>query len=337
MYAHLLVPLDGSELASNLLTQAVDFAHSIGARITFFTAREDVGGSGDGALLRTLAPDAFAEIAAGEASAILAKALAAAGAVGLACEGVVRTGVQPYALILEVAAERKCDLIFMASHGRRGLKAMVLGSQTQKVLAHSTLPVLVASVESNMACSAAESAIAIIKDEHRAIAAVTNGLRRLAAELRQGATAPDLDFLASMIHYIRAFPEAQHHPKEEQYLFNLLARRTGETDELIATLEQQHREGAQAIAEIESLIANARQGDDCLGALGDAVERFTDGQWHHLTAEEKLILPAARRHLSEEDWREIDAAFRQNGDIRVGGERDEAFKALFVRLMNLAS
>lgn len=335
MYKHLLVPLDGSELGTNLVTQAVDYARSLGARITFFTAREDLGASGDGALLRSLSPEAFAEAAAGPASAILAKAIAAAGAFGIVCEGVTRTGARPYELILEVARERGCDLIFMASHGRRGLKAMVVGSQTQKVLAHSTLPVLVTSVESNVRCSAADAAIAIIKDEHRAIAAVINGLRHLAGALQAGEVA-DLDFLAQMMHYLQAFPEVLHHPKEEQYLFARLARRTDEAAELIATLEQQHREGAQAIAAIEALIPLARQDAAQRGALGEAILRFTDAQWQHLTAEEKYILPAAKTHLHDDDWREIDVAFRENSAVRVGSEQDAAFKVLFVRLMNLA-
>lgn len=337
MYRHLLVPLDGSELATNLVTQAVEFARTLGARITFFTAREDVGSSGDGALLRSLSPDAFAEAAAGEASAILAKALAAGGAFDLPCEGVVRTGSRPYELILDVAAERGCDLIFMASHGRRGLRGLMMGSQTQKVLTHSTLPVLVATIENNVVSSAADAAIGIIKDEHRAIAAVIRGLRRQTDQLRGQGAVPDFEFLASMIHYIKAFPEVQHHPKEEQYLFSRLAARSGEVAALIASLEQEHREGARSIDEIELLLAQARASTPHQFALADALERFTDAQWRHLSAEEKLILPAARRHLTEGDWRDIEAAFRQNEALRVGSERDEAFKLLFVRLMNIAA
>lgn len=337
MYKHLLVPLDGSELSTSLVTQAVEFARTLGARITFFTAREDVGSSGDGALLRSLSPEAFVEAAAGEASAILAKALAAAGAFGLTSDAVARTGARPFELILDVAAEKGCDLIFMASHGRKGLKAMMLGSQTQKVLAHSTLPVLVASVESNVAGSAAEAAIGIIKDEHRAIAAVINGLRRLAVQLREAGAAPDLDFLAAMVHYIKAFPEVLHHPKEEQFLFKLLSRRTDEAAALIASLEQEHRDGTQQIDDIETLLGQTRSDAQQSGALAAAIERFTDAQWRHLSAEEKLILPAARRHLLDDDWRDIETAFRQNAEFRVGSERDEAFKLLFVRLMNMAS
>ena len=336
----MLVPLDGSALSTSVVTQAVEFARTLGAQITFFTAREDVGASGDGALLRTLSPEAFAEVAAGEANAILAKAIAAAGAFGLPCEGVVRTGSRPFELILDVAAEKGCDLIFMASHGRRGLRSLVVGSQTQKVLAHSTLPVLVASVESNAGGSAADAAIGIIKDEHRAIAAVINGLRQVAGRMRkpgEEVQAADLEFVALLVRYIKAFPETMHHPKEEHYLFDRLARRTGEVADLIASLEQEHRDGTQLIGEIEASLESARGDATQLVGLADVIDRFAESQWRHLSAEEKLILPAARRHLTEEDWCDIEAAFRQNETLAVGSERDEAFRQMFTRLMNMAA
>lgn len=341
MYRHLLVPLDGSELATNLVTQAVAFAVSLGAKITFFTMRADYGASGDGALARTLSPEHFAEAEMGDANAILAKALAAAGAFKLECEGVARTGSRPYELILEVADEKGCDLIYMASHGRRGLKALMLGSQTQKVLAHATLPVLVATVEANVPAAASEAAIGIIKDEHRAIAAVTNGLRHIAQQARSGA-AVDLPLLESMLHYIRAFPETLHHPKEEQYLFARLAQRTDEFAELIASLEAEHREGGVLLARLETQLAQSRAAGVEMSAqaraeLGEAVEAFAKAQWQHLNAEEKLILPAAQRHLSSEDWAQIESAFRENGPLSRGSEYDEAFRRLFTRLMNLSA
>lgn len=337
MYKHLLVPLDGSELSIGLITQAVEFARTLAARITFFSARADVGASGDGALLRSLSPDAFVEAAAGEASAILAKALAAAGACGLNAEGVARTGARPFELILAVAAERGCDLIFMASHGHRGLKGLMLGSQTEKLLAHSTLPVLVASVESNVAGSAAEAAIGIIKDEHRVIAAIVQGLRRSAMALRVEPPTPDLDFIAGMLHYLKSFPEVLHHPKEERFLFARLAQRSEEAAALIEALEAEHRAGSRQIAEIEVVLGQSRSDARQFSALAAALDAFGDAQWQHIGSEEKLILPAARRHLTEEDWCAIAAAFRDNAAVHVGGEADQAFKRMFVRLMNLAS
>lgn len=340
MYRHLLVPLDGSELATTLVSQAVDFACALGARITFFTMREDYASSGEGALVRAVSPDDFAELAAGDAHAILAKATAAAHASKLDCSAVVRTGRHPHEEILNVAREAGCDLIYMASHGRRGLKALLPGSQTQRVLAHSTLPVLVATVETNSTHEASAAAIAIIKDEHRSIAAVTRGMRQVAARLRAG-EAGDLDFLESMLRYIRDFPDALHHPKEERYLFERLSRRTHEADELIADLTQEHREGEALLGAIAVAVARCREVAHPAAssaeprALGDLIDQFVDGQWRHLATEEKLILPAAQRHLTAADWSEIEAAFRANDGFGRNGQSDETYRRFFTRLMNL--
>jgi nucleotide-binding universal stress UspA family protein len=62
---------------------------------------------------------------------------------GVPCETVKAKSVQPYEAIIEAAAKKRCDLIIMASHGRRGMEGLLLGSETQKVLAHSKIPVLV--------------------------------------------------------------------------------------------------------------------------------------------------------------------------------------------------
>lgn len=337
MYRHLLVPLDGSELATNLVTQSVEFARTLGARITFFTAREDFGASGEGALQRTLAPQDYADEAAGDAHAILAKAKAAAGQVELRCDTVVRTGARPWELILQVAEERGCDLIFMASHGRRGLQAFVPGSQTQKVLAHARLPVLVATVERNMPAGAARAAIGIIRDEHRSIASVLAGLRAAMREARERDTLPDLDFIAALLHYIKVFPEVLHHPKEERFLFSKLAARTRDADETLAVLRREHEEGGLIVADVEAAVERCRADRSSLVTLALAVEAFIESQWRHLNTEEQIILPAALEHLSDEDWREVEQAFRENGDSRVGGEYDEGFKKRFAKLMNVTA
>lgn len=336
MYRHLLVPLDGSELGTGLATQAVAFAAALGAKITFFTMREDYGASGEGALARTLSPQAFAELAMGEANAILAKAVAAAGAAGVDCDGVARTGARPYELILDVAAERGCDLIYMASHGRRGVRALIIGSQTQKVLAHATLPVLVATVEANVRGTPAAAAVDIIKDEHRAIAAICAGLREQAARLRAGAET-DHELTGALLHYLRAFPERLHHPKEEQYLFARLGQRSTDAGPLITDLEREHAEGGRRLAGLEQAVARLREagGDaEARTRLGDDIDDFVAGQWRHLNTEEKLLLPLAARHLRDEDWAEIARAFRENAELGKAGAQDEAFRRLFSRLMN---
>lgn len=145
MYKHILVPTDGSKLSDESVTKAIQFAKESGAKLTALHVMPEY------------IPPAFAEFpAAGQASfaefmkateetgkTVLGNAKKAASEAGVACETVSIRHTQPYRAIIDVAREKACDLIFMSSHGRRGLSALVLGSETNKVLTHSSIPVLV--------------------------------------------------------------------------------------------------------------------------------------------------------------------------------------------------
>lgn len=145
MFRNILVPTDGSELSSGTVRRAVSFASEAGAQIVFFYAQPDFPMPiyGEGALIDPTTPEQFAKTAAAEAEAILSQARAVAEASGVTA--VVDTTVNevPYEAIIDAASRHGCDLIFMASHGRRGLASLLLGSETQKVLTHSKVPVLV--------------------------------------------------------------------------------------------------------------------------------------------------------------------------------------------------
>jgi nucleotide-binding universal stress UspA family protein len=90
-----------------------------------------------------MTPEKFAEMAEKQAQEILGRAVREAMASGVQCETVAAVSDTPYEAIIKTADEHNCDLIFMASHGRRGLTGLLLGSETQKVLTHSDIPVLV--------------------------------------------------------------------------------------------------------------------------------------------------------------------------------------------------
>ncbi|BAL27207.1 universal stress protein [Azoarcus sp. KH32C] len=145
MFGHLLVPIDGSELSQQTVEKAVVFAREIKAHITFFFVRADVEASvyGDAALLRSTDPEIFEKAADEEARSILMQAQVVANSSGINSEVLSAISDHPYEAIIAAAENRRCDLIVMASHGRRGIKGVVLGSQTQKVLTHSKFPVLV--------------------------------------------------------------------------------------------------------------------------------------------------------------------------------------------------
>jgi len=145
MFKHILVPTDGSPLSSDTVKRAIAFARETGAKITFFFAKPDypVAFYGEGALIDPTTPDKFAEMAEKQAREILAAHEAAAKAEGVASISASSVSDIPYEAIIAAAETAGADLIFMASHGRRGFSGLLLGSETQKVLTHSKIPVLV--------------------------------------------------------------------------------------------------------------------------------------------------------------------------------------------------
>jgi nucleotide-binding universal stress UspA family protein len=145
MFKHILVPTDGSPLSSDTVKRAVAFARETGAKVTFFFAKPDypVAFYGEGALIDPTTPDKFAEMAESQAQEILAAHEAAAKAEGVASATLTSVSDIPYEAIIAAAETSGADLIFMASHGRRGISGLLLGSETQKVLTHSKIPVLV--------------------------------------------------------------------------------------------------------------------------------------------------------------------------------------------------
>jgi nucleotide-binding universal stress UspA family protein len=145
MFKHILIPTDGSQLSLDTVKQAIGFAKETGAKVTFFFAKPDypVAFYGEGALIDPTTPEKFAEMADQQAEEILAHCGKLAGEAGVASATISTVCDVPYEGIIDAAAAAGCDLIFMASHGRRGISGLLLGSETQKVLTHSKTPVLV--------------------------------------------------------------------------------------------------------------------------------------------------------------------------------------------------
>ncbi|GAB4174267.1 MAG: universal stress protein [Rhodocyclaceae bacterium] len=145
MFKHVLVPTDGSPLSNEAVERAVSFAKESGARISFFYARPDypVSFYGEGAIMDPTSPEKFAEMAEKQAQEILGAAARLAKEAGVEARTASAVSDMPHEAIIAEANAQGCDLIFMASHGRRGISALLLGSETQKVLTHSKIPVLV--------------------------------------------------------------------------------------------------------------------------------------------------------------------------------------------------
>jgi len=143
MFKHILLPTDGSPLSDAAIEKGIAFARSIHAQVTGLCVVPKVYPSYyDGEIPRGVTEQAEERMRADAKIHVAALGRVAHGA-GVACDAVVEISDHPYEAILTVAAERGCDLIMMASHGRKGIRALLLGSETQKVLTHSKIPVLV--------------------------------------------------------------------------------------------------------------------------------------------------------------------------------------------------
>jgi len=143
MFKRILIPTDGSDASQRAILAGADFAREIGAEIVGLTVTPEFHVlSADSEMLEDT-PDEFAARGVARARRILADVDDAARDAGVACRSEHAVGDDPYEAIIDTARNLGCDLILMASHGRRGLKGFLLGSVTQKVLVHSALPVLV--------------------------------------------------------------------------------------------------------------------------------------------------------------------------------------------------
>lgn len=143
MFKKILVPTDGSPLSDMAVEKAVALAKAVGAGVVFLTCVEPFRLWTDNTDQLAYTRDEYERFAHASAAHFLDKAAAVAASAGVACKKLVSDGNEPHRAIIDAAAAQGCDLIAMASHGRRGMAALVLGSETQKVLTHSTMPVLV--------------------------------------------------------------------------------------------------------------------------------------------------------------------------------------------------
>ncbi len=145
MFQHILVPTDGSELSAKVAKQAVELAKAVGAKVTGFYAAPDYNSTYyiNGYVVRTPSPKVRAEATRKQALKYLSMIEVEAEVEKVPCAVFYTVSDSPYEAIIDAAKKKKCDLIVMASHGRRGLSALVLGSETHKLLVHSKIPVLV--------------------------------------------------------------------------------------------------------------------------------------------------------------------------------------------------
>ena len=143
MYTSMLIPTDGSELAGKALRHGIELAKRIGAKATVLTVLPPFHTFTTDIEMIEDTPARYQARMQKHAEKTLGAAAQAAQAAGVACETVQVEHEHPYRAIVDIAESKGCDLIVMASHGRHGVSALVLGSETVKVLTHCKIPVLV--------------------------------------------------------------------------------------------------------------------------------------------------------------------------------------------------
>ena len=163
------------------------------------------------------------------------------------------------------------------------------------------------------------ASLQIIRDEHSSLAAM---LRSMIMMLERG---PDenpeqcFDVLRAMLFYIDEFPEKLHHPKESDLLFPRVVRASPALMLVVQQLERDHISGEKSVRELQhSLLAWELLGESRRAAFTEQCKRYVKFYLEHMRLEETAILPEAEKVLTEEDWKELDAAFEKNCDPLTG-------------------
>lgn len=179
-------------------------------------------------------------------------------------------------------------------------------------------------------------AVAIIKMEHQALAAMLRSVTMLIAQHRSDGSPPAFDALRAMLFYIDEFPEKRHHTKETELLFPKLRARTPQHRELLDRLDQEHHLGEGRIRELEhALLGYEMMGEPRRAAFEDNAARYVEFYLNHMRLEEREVLPLAEQVLKESDWSELDDAFSQNRAPLTGAEPEAEYASLFKRIVNL--
>ena len=175
----------------------------------------------------------------------------------------------------------------------------------------------------------------IIGDEHQSLAAILHAIRFMLKEVAAGRLAADRPLFQAMVHYLDAYAEQRHHPKED-VLFRHLARCTQEGSEALAALAVQHAAAPARITALQQALADYLADESRFGRFAEAFEAYADFYREHMVLEEEVVLPLARRTLREADWQQVDEAFRAEMARTVPAKGGEDFRALFSRLVDCA-
>ena len=174
----------------------------------------------------------------------------------------------------------------------------------------------------------------IIRDEHRALAAVLRSVVMLVEDGPREQPGRFFDVLRAMLFYIDEFPERLHHPKESNLLFPKIARAEPGLLNVIRKLEADHMDGEGRVRELQHLLlAWELVGESRREAFVDGVQAYVKFYLEHMRIEETQLLPAAERSLTAREWGELDDAFRTDPDPLASGSHGASYDRLFTRIV----
>jgi hemerythrin-like domain-containing protein len=176
-------------------------------------------------------------------------------------------------------------------------------------------------------------ALTVIRAEHRVLVSVLHAIVDCADERKQRGGPLDFGLLRAMLLYVDEFPEQLHHREESQLLFPPLRLRSSEARAVLDQLELEHRQGHEALLELEhALLAYEFMGATRREAFEAALHRYVDTYLNHIHIEETAILPLAERVLSEHDWAVLDTVFMLNHDPLTGHPPADEYAPLIRRI-----
>lgn len=180
--------------------------------------------------------------------------------------------------------------------------------------------------------------IRIIHEEHATLSALLRSLDMMVKLGPSEKPAAFFEVLRAMLFYIDEFPERQHHPKETELLFPPVAARDAEAAAAIARLDQDHARGEAEVRELQHLLLGWELlGEPRRAVFEQALARYLTFYGEHMHLEESVVIPAALRVLSADDWLALDAAFATNRDPLSGKHpRDPVYDRLFTQILSKA-
>ncbi|WP_419799102.1 MAG: hemerythrin domain-containing protein [Terasakiella sp.] len=183
-------------------------------------------------------------------------------------------------------------------------------------------------------------AITIMKREHLSLNTVLHVLNQLVLDLESGRLrSDDVDYelIEKIMHYIEEFLDTMHHPKEDNYLFPALLKKTSEANDVILELQEQHQKGVEHRKRLEVHIqAMKDKHPGQTEKVIDALKDYLAAHRAHMKLEDTVVIPLAERVLTEEDWAPIDAAFNENKDPVFGDIPQNKFRKLLSDITFLA-